>query len=444
MHLGFVNKKISGWGRYPRGSTSVFRPERSADYASKNLPKKMIARGSGLSYGDGSFASNSATISTKLLNKILAFDPINGTISCQSGVTLEEIIEVSLSHGWFLPVTPGTARVTAGGCAACDVHGKNHHVQGIGSFGNHIRSLQLLLANGDTVLCSKNENTDIFFATIGGMGLTGIIMDLTIQLTQISSTAMCVQNRKVNNLEEMFSILEEEHEYSHCVAWLDSNAKGKNLGRGVVMFGEHSRIRQPMKWQPIIRRSLPFSVPSIMLNKLTSYAFNSAVEFSSRNQNATQSNLANFFYPLDTISNWNLLYGRLGFVEYQVVVPEVTAYQFIEYVITEMQKRNLYSFLTSMKRMGPASGGLLSFPMPGYSFSIDLPMADKNTISFLDSMDEKLLESKGRVYLAKDARLKAGVFNEMYPSVQQFLSIKKKIDPDNRFSSDLSVRLGLD
>ena len=443
----------SGWGRYPVQTCELERPERYADLRPNAAP--LIVRGQGRSYGDASLNENGRVLLTERVNRLLDFDVVNGVLRAEAGTTLEDILEVIVPKGWFLPVTPGTKFVSLGGCVAADVHGKNHHHDG--SFGDRVIAIELIQADGGRVTCSVSENSDLFWATVGGMGLTGIIGEVTLKLIPISTPCMMVRNYRAENLEQLFQLLQNSSsDDRYTVAWIDSMASGRQLGRGIAMCGHHASVEElPVDFinpaQTKRSRSIPFDFPSIALNPLSIAAFNALYY---RREGAKQqpfiSSYDSFFYPLDAIIHWNRLYGKRGFVQYQCVIPQATAYDGMRKLLETLAGSGRPSFLAVLKRLGAQGRGLLSFPMAGYTLALDLPIRsekllaghpDDGLFALLNKLDEIVLQHGGRVYLAKDARLAADSFRAMYPRYGEWLKIKHAVDPQNVFSSSLARRL---
>jgi decaprenylphospho-beta-D-ribofuranose 2-oxidase len=434
---------LSGWGRYPVQDCEVWRPERYRDLLLPEGP--MTLRGQGRSYGDAAVNEGGNVVLSERINRFIEFNAETGLLRAEPGTTLEEIIELCLPRGWFLPVTPGTKYVSLGGCVAADVHGKNHYRDG--SFAAAVQSFELITADGARLSCARDNNSELFFATLGGMGLTGIIGEVTLQLRKVDSAFMQVRQRKSPDLERVFADLsagEAEDEYR--VAWIDCLARGKRLGRSVTMSARHAgadelsgaRGERPLQVAPRRGRTFPFDLPSWFLNSLSIGAFNRyyyAREGARRGPFV--SDYDRYFYPLDAIAHWNRLYGRRGFVQYQCVLPLDGAFDGMRDILGRLSRSRRPSFLAVLKRLGEESGGLLSFPMAGYTLALDL-------LPLLDELDRVVIEHGGRVYLAKDARLSAEAFRSMYPRLGEWLEIKNRIDPGNRFTSSLARRLGLE
>jgi FAD/FMN-containing dehydrogenase len=429
-------------------SCELERPERYADLRPDAV--SLIARGQGRSYGDAALNENGRVLLTERVNRLLDLDANSGILRAEAGVTLAEILDVIVPKGWFLSVTPGTKFVSLGGCVAADVHGKNHHHEG--SFGDHVLAIELILADGSHVACSPAKDPELFWATVGGMGLTGIIGEVTFKLNPISSAYMMVRHHAADDLPQLFQYLENPAmDDRYTVAWIDSLATGKNLGRGIAMCGHHAAVQDlpvdsgdALASKPERRRPVPFDFLAWALNPMSIGAFNAI--YYRREGSKHQPFLTSYdpyFYPLDAIGQWNRLYGKRGFVQYQCVIPERSAFDGIKALLQELSGSRRPSFLAVLKRFGPQGRGMLSFPMAGYTLALDLPIRDDGLFALLDKLDEIVLQHGGRVYLAKDARLSAGSFRAMYPRYDEWLKIKNAVDPQNRFSSSLSRRLGI-
>jgi FAD/FMN-containing dehydrogenase len=446
---GVMNKPVSGWGRFPVQSCELTRPERYAEF--KPSAERIIVRGQGRSYGDASLNADGRIILSERLNRVLEFDAGSGLLRAEAGVTLQDILDITVPRGWFLPVTPGTKYVSLGGCVAADVHGKNHH--GAGAFGAHVQAIEMVLADGTRTRCAAGENPDLFWATVGGMGLTGIIGEVTLRLIPIESARMLVQHRAAPDLESGFKLLGgSEFDDVYTVAWIDCLANGSSLGRSIVMRGHHatlSELSAEDRLQPFARavraqRRIPIDLPSWALNPLTVGAFNNVYY---RSQGAKRAPFLTdydpYFYPLDAVADWNRLYGKQGFVQYQCVLPTAGAFDGMRQILELLAASRRTSFLAVLKRFGAAGSGMLSFPLPGYTLALDLPVRDAGLFELLNKLDEVVVRTGGRVYLAKDSRLAPATFRAMYPRYDEWLAVKRAVDPGNRFSSSLSRRLGL-
>lgn len=441
--------ELSGWGRYPRALSSVVRPRSLAEVAPPT-EGQMIARGQGRSYGDAALVRDGLVMLTELLDRIVAFDEETGILTAEAGMTLAQVLEAFVPRGWFPPVTPGTKFVSLGGCVAADVHGKNHHHDG--TFGAQVLELKMVLSDGSRTRCSPIEQAELFWATIGGMGLTGIITEVKLQLVRIESAYVVVQHHRAPDLDASLKLLEDQEcDDRYTVAWIDCLAGGRSLGRSVLMRGHHAqrpelpaRVTEPLRQQARGQRNLPFDFPAWALNPSAMRAFNGLYYWRQGARRAPfVAAYESFFYPLDMIGNWNRMYGKRGFVQYQCVFPPATAREGLKSLLEELARSERASFLAVLKRFGPEGKGLLSFPLAGYTLALDLPVGDPALFPFLDQLDSIVLRQGGRVYLAKDARLDAETFRLMYPRLPEWQRVKQRVDPLNRFTSDLARRLGL-
>lgn len=442
----FRKEKIGGWGNYPLADCFVYRSEKWSDLRELvECQELKIPRGNGRSYGDTALNDGHSLLLLTKLNRFLSFDSEKGILECEGGAMLEEIIEFFLPKGYFLPVTPGTKYVTIGGAIANDVHGKNHHKAGCIS--QHILDLKLLTASGEILTCSRNQNKELFWATVGGIGLTGIIISARIQLIRIDSAMIDVDYIKATNLEEAFELFRQhDHEYDYSVAWIDCLATGKSLGRSVLMLGNHSpqsktkpllQSKSPFKW------NIPIELPSSPLNSLTIKGFNHFYYNSFKDGSHKTIDYNSYFYPLDSILNWNRLYGKKGFIQYQVVFPEETSLVGLTEMLKNLSHSKRASFLAVLKSFGTQNEGLLSFPFKGHTLALDFPIKDQTIFPFLKELDELVLRYKGRIYLAKDSVILPATFKAMYPKLEEFKKIKKEVDPKGIFSSSMSRRLGI-
>jgi decaprenylphospho-beta-D-ribofuranose 2-oxidase len=446
MH--FQSETLSGWGNIPHAIGHVAYPRSGDDLLTLPRTEKVIPRGLGRSYADQSTNTGNAVLKLEKLDHLLTFDPEKGILDCEAGVSLEAIIEVFAPRGWFPMITPGTKFITIGGAIANDVHGKAHHADG--SFVNCVYDFTILLADGRVVKASREENADLFWANFGGLGLLGVILTARIQLRKVETTYFKQKAVAAKNLDAMLDAIDaSEKEYSSSVAWIDSMAKGKSLGRGVLTMGNHALLsdlpaklrNNPLKLGKKAKLTVPFYLPSFTLNKLTVSMLNVVINFTQKSAPAI-SHYDSFFYPLDAINNWNRGYGKKGFIQYQFVIPIKNGRENIRKILGEITKSNCVPFLNVLKKFGHGQG-MLSFPFEGYTFAIDFPVTDRLK-PFTKKIDQLVLEMGGRIYLGKDAYLDADMFKAMYPNYREWLDIKKKYDPQNVFSSDLSRRIGLE
>lgn len=439
--------ELSGWGRYPRSTAAVMRPERLGEL--RLASGGVIARGLGRSYGDAATNGGRSVILTERLNRFLSFDNTTGVLRAEAGVTMGDILKTFVPKGWFLPVTPGTKFVTLGGAVASDIHGKNHHR--VGSFGKFVTELRMMLADGFVVDCSPAKTPELFWATVGGMGLTGVILEVTFRLVPIQAAYIRARSRYVSNLAEALRVLSDpamDDNYSVC--WLDTTRTGASLGQGLVFTGHHAAPNEmptgvkdllaPHKTKPGLK--VPISLP--VLNGLFMKIFNRWYAMQNNKKDGYISHYDSFFYPLDAVANWNLLYGSHGMTQYQVVVPADNAAAVLGDMLRSLQSERFASFLTVLKRMGAESGGYISFPKEGFTLTLDVPLSgNPRLFRVLNEMDEEVIQAGGRVYLAKDSRMRPPAFRRMYPRLPEWQAVKSRVDPRNIFNSDLSRRLNL-
>jgi FAD/FMN-containing dehydrogenase len=448
---GSVVADLSGWGRFPVESCRLFRPEKPSHLPSiLDSPESAsyIARGLGRSYGDAALNREGGVISFIRLNRFLAFDPGSGVLECEAGVSFEEILRYFLPRGYFLPVTPGTKFVTLGGAIASDIHGKNHHR--VGTISRFVLDLRLLTPGGEILTCSREENPDVFRATLGGMGLTGLVLSARIRLQPVETAYVLVDYGKARNVDEALTRMEEsDHRYEYSVAWIDCLAAGRSLGRSVLMRGNPAlrsdvpaRIPDPLAVRRSLRFSIPFDFPSWGLNRATVGAFNAAFYRKHSDETGRLVDFDTYFYPLDSIRDWNRMYGRRGFVQYQVVFPMSTSRVGLIDLLEKFRSSERVSFLAVLKRFGDPDEGLLSFPLSGYTLTLDLPVQD-GLFSFLREMDQVVIRHGGRLYLAKDAVTTAESFAAMYPHLEEFRKVRERLDPGSRLTSSLARRVGI-
>ena len=442
---------LSGWGRFPVARCQVFRPERRAavaeTLAAKTAPH-YIARGLGRSYGDAAINAGGGVMVHERLNRMRGFDPATGVLDCEAGTSFADIIQTWLPRGWFPAVTPGTKFVTVGGAIAADVHGKNHHRDG--TFSSFVEDLTLLTADGEVLSCSRRHHADVFWATVGGLGLTGMILDARVRLRAVESSWLRVDYRRARNLHETLATFAAGDAGSpYSVAWIDCLAGGNALGRAVIMHGDHARAADAdaagrARFVPprAGRLAVPVDVPGVFLNPFSMRAFNAAYYASHRAAAGRLVDCERFFYPLDGVAHWNRLYGRHGFTQYQVALPPDEGERGLAEVLGRLSRSGRPSFLAVLKRLGPQGPGLLSFPREGYTLALDLP-ARPGLVEFLGDLDRLVLARGGRIYLAKDATAGAEAVRAMYPRLDEFRAIKQRLDPRGVLSSSLARRVGL-
>jgi FAD/FMN-containing dehydrogenase len=438
-------QKLADWGNYPVVEAETVRFDQ-ADQLQSALgePGEVIAYGNGRSYGDASLQKR--VIMTRSFRSFLSFDAGRGVVCCESGALLAELLEAFVPRGWFLPVSPGTKFVTVGGAVAADIHGKNHHVEG--SFGAHVLALEVMRADGSVIRCSREEHPEFFALTIGGMGLSGVIMNVTLQLKAIESAWVQQQTIRASRLSELMDAFESDEDWTYSVAWVDTLAGGDALGRGMLMRGEHASAEQVQGrsiWAGAsqMKINMPLFLPNGWLNRGTMKAFNSV--YYHRNQQPVMDRLVHyesFLYPLDSIGNWNRMYGRRGFMQYQFVLPRATGRGAIEVILKKIQASGLGSFLAVLKLFGEQES-FISFPMAGYSLALDFPVCFE-VFKLMKELDAMVADWGGRLYLAKDARMDEAMFTKTYPHADDFReAIALLNEGSTRFSSLLSNRLGI-
>lgn len=437
-------KDITNWGNYPvvNGEERLFSFDNELEACIKES-NHFIPRGNGRCYGDASLAG--VTISTLKYDKILSFDAQEGIFECQTGLTLDKVLNVIVPKGWFLPVTPGTKFITVGGAVSSDVHGKNHHVDG--SFSHHIIDLDVVKEDGEVITCSPTEYPDLFEATCGGMGLTGMITRAKFRLKKIETAYIKQKQVKAENLEEVLHLFDKYKHYTYSVAWIDCLKKGRQFGRSILILGEHATIndlepkrqKNPLPTPKKKQVTFPFNLPHWVLNSYTVKAFNWL--YYGKNLKKEINNVVSyepFFYPLDAILHWNRGYGKKGFVQYQFVLP-LTAKDGLIEILQRISDEKLGSFLAVLKVFG-SQESMIAFPQEGYTLALDFPIR-KGLFEFLDELDKIVLKHSGRLYLSKDARMKPQVLQAGYPRLEEFREIVKKYNPAGKIRSTQSDRL---
>ena len=395
---------------------------------------RSVAFGKGRSYGDACLNAGGRVWDTSGLDHFLGFEPNSGILTCEAGVMLRDIQRCFVSQGWLLPVTPGTQMATVGGAIANDVHGKNHHV--LGTFGEHVLQLKLLRTDGQLLVCSPTENPEYFAATVGGIGLTGVILEATLQLRKVTGPWLETETVQYGSVQEFFALAaESEENWEYTVSWIDCLA-GSN-GRGLFMRGNH--VQNVAHAVPAAReRNLPLVPPVSLVNKLSLSLFNNAYFYTNSRKRGTQvTHYQPFFYPLDNLQNWNRMYGPRGFYQYQSVVPSDHAAQVTNAMLAEIARSGQGSFLAVLKTFAERpSVGMLSFAQAGATLALDFPNKGTATEALFRRLDAIVLEASGRIYLGKDARMPRSMFEAGYPRVAEFLSYR-----DPGISSEMSRRL---
>ncbi len=451
LTLPTAQTPIAGWGRYNPVVCSCVRPERSNALAAflETNGEPLVARGLGRSYGDASVNQEGLVVDFTRMNRIRAFDPETGVLECEGGVSLADILTVFVPRGFFLPVTPGTKYVTVAGAIANDVHGKNHHCDG--SFAQFVDSIELWTPARGVLTCSPTENADIFWATAGGVGLTGVILTTRLRLLSIDSAYVRVDYQRCANLDATLDAMAASDQYyRYSVAWVDCLAQNASLGRSVLMRGNHtlantlpeSKASTPYQLPRRPGLTIPVDFPGCVLNHYSVKAFNTLFYAKNRDARDVVVDYDKYFYPLDGIHQWNRMYGRKGFIQYQATFPLESREGLVK-LLERLAGSGRASFLAVLKCFGAASPGLLSHPMPGYTLTLDIPNGLGLT-AFVASLDRLLLEYGGRLYLAKDALARPEAIEAMYPNLKTFREIRAKLDPNRLLASNLSRRLRLD
>ncbi|MFJ9720166.1 FAD-binding protein [Streptomyces sp. NPDC101213] len=442
---------VTGWGRTAPSTARLIRPrtyEETVAAVRGCGARGGIPRGLGRAYGDAAQNAGGAVLDMTGLDRIHVVDVAGGSVLCDAGVSLHRLMEVLLPLGWFVPVTPGTRYVTVGGAIGADIHGKNHHVSG--SFSRHVVSLELLTADG--TVRTVRPGTDLFDATAGGMGLTGVILTATVRLRPVETSLMSVDTERATDLDDLMARLTAtDHRYRYSVAWIDLLARGAATGRAVLTRGDHAPLaalpararRAPLSFRPARLPAAPACFPEGLLTRRTVGLFNELwYRRAPRARTGELQRLSAFFHPLDGVPHWNRVYGRGGFVQYQFVVGRGRE-ETLRRIVDRIARRRCPSFLAVLKRFGEADPGWLSFPVPGWTLALDVPAGLPGLGALLDGLDEEVAAAGGRVYLAKDSRLRPDLLAAMYPRLDDFRALRAELDPRGVFVSDLARRLAL-
>jgi len=438
--------QTSGWGRFP-----VIQAIRSRARSRDDLVRHarqtggQLAQGNCRSYGDACMSPR--VVSTLPLDRFLAFDASSGVLRAEAGLTLDDLLRLIVPQGWFLPVTPGTRYPTLGGCVAADIHGKNHHLDG--SLGAFVEELEMVMADGSVVCCSPSTRPDLFRATLGGMGLTGFIYAVALRLKRVESSYLRVRTVRTRSLEETCrALLDTQADHAYSVAWVDLLCRRRRRGRGLVMLGNHAAAAEvpgdaPLALHPAPRLGVPTWFPGFLVNGLTARAFNE-LYYHRQWRQSTEGvvHYDPFFYPLDAVADWNRVYGRRGFLQYQFAIPFPDGVDVLDRIIDQLGRAGRGSTLAVLKTFGPQDG-ILSFPMPGFTLAMDSPVGSPRQLASLSEITDMLVAAGGRVYLAKDAIVTREQFEPMYPRLDEFRRIRRRHDPDGVFRSLQSDRLGL-
>ena len=453
MDTDFTTSRLTGWGRTSPSSARVAQVSQNdvAGLLKDPHHRGVLIRGLGRSYGDAAQNAGGTVLTLEGSAEEAVLDRTAATVTAGAGVSLHDLLKVIVPQGFFVPVTPGTRFVTVGGAVASDIHGKNHHVEG--SFGNHIRRLTLMLADGTIHEIGPDQNPTLFWATVGGMGLTGVILEATFSLIPIE-TSLCTVNtircRNIDVLIDEMSHGDDDHRYS--VAWADLLATGSRLGRSVLWRGDHTKLAElsskeaadALKYEPKHLATVPPVVPSFgFVNKLSSTLFNELwFRKEPRQKNGGHKSIPAYFHPLDAIGSWNRLYGDGGFLQYQFALPFGREDE-LRQIVEKIAVSKTASPLVVLKRFGDANPAPLSFPMPGWTLTVDIPTRAEGLGQLLHSLDEVVMQSGGRHYLAKDAHTTPTAIRRGYPRLDEWRQIQRSVDPGQLWQSDLARRLEL-
>lgn len=440
MAVDWRQATLTGWGRSTTVSTRVAVPGDDGEVREAlEAGAPVLAYGNCRSYGDAHLPCDGRGISTARLDRVVSFDEASGEIVCESGVTFARLLREYLPRGWRVPVTPGTAFASVGGAVANDVHGKNHDRRG--SFGDHVVWLDLMAASGEIVRISHAEEPELFAATIGGVGLTGVILRVAFRMDRVPSAFMRIREQRIPDLDAYLTALAEAREgAAYSVGWIDALQRGARMGRGILESADVT-AEGGLAGEPERSLRVPFDFPRVALNHLTVRAFNEAY-FRRVPANGREriSHAARFFYPLDALHDWNRIYGRRGFHQFQCVIPDAEAARGMQRLLETVSAAGRGSFLAVLKTLGGEGRGHLSFPMRGLTLALDFPCSE-GVSELMRRLETITLDHGGRIYLAKDSSLSAAGFRRMYPKLGQFADVLERWDPQGRFRSVMASRL---
>jgi len=443
---------LTGWGRTaptPAHLAAVHGEDEAREVLQGRSQRGVLARGLARSYGDAAQNAGGHVLDMTAADRVLAADLATGEIDVEAGISLDRLMTLFVPMGFFVPVTAGTRYVTVGGAIAADIHGKNHHR--VGSFSQHVRWLDLFTADGQVRRVGPEADPELFWATAGGMGLTGVILRARVQMKPIESSRILVDTDRTPDLDSLMTLLTEtDHLYDYSVAWIDCVAKGARMGRSVLTRGRFARRDElppkkqadPLRYAASVKLSAPNVFPPGLLNLATVAAFNELWYRKSPKKKRDQlQSIPTFFHPLDGVGAWNRIYGPRGFVQYQFTVP-FGQEEAMREALVRISSSGAASFLAVLKRFGDGNPGMLSYPSPGWTLALDIPVV-KGLATLLDGLDELVVGAGGRIYLAKDSRVRPELFEQMYPQLETFRAVRARVDPDGVFTSDLARRLSL-
>jgi decaprenylphospho-beta-D-ribofuranose 2-oxidase len=448
-----ARRELAGWGRTSPTASEVWTPVTPEEAASAlgDAPERgVVARGLGRSYGDAAQNAGGAVIDATAFSGVRSFDEETGLVTVAAGTSLDDLMRWFVPRGWFVPVTPGTRRVTVGGAIASDIHGKNHHRAG--TWCAHVRELRLATPAAGTVTVAPDRDADLFWATAGGMGLTGVVLDATVQLSPIATSRALVDTDRTDTLADCMDLLSagDDH-YEYTVAWVDLLPLKGGVGRSVITRGRFAEVdelpaserREPLAFHPQALATVPPVIPGGLLNRWSIQAFNEAWwrKAPRRRRDEIQS-IPRFFHPLDGVEEWNRFYGPRGLLQWQIIVP-FGAEDVLHAVADAVAAAKVPTLIGVLKRFGAANPGPLSFPFPGWTLSLDIPAGVREAGALLDRLDAQVVEAGGRIYLAKDSRMRPELLPAMYPRLDEWRAVRRRVDPDAVIRSDLARRLGL-